>query len=259
MVINFWTPFSGGDSRPMQFIVDKYNKSQNKAVVNFKVFLWEDYYKNLKENINKKAMVDIAVVHGSKLPEFTVKNQLSPLKELAKKAKIDFDEFTEDTKKLIKFDNDYYAIPIDTHLLLTYFNKKFIKNAGLLDNKNNLKEPANEKELLVFFKKDQKESPKDIEAFGQPIDNIFPFWLWYSFYNQMENDGYIKGNKALFKNEQALKALKLLTTLRDKGIYDKFITDKQGYNLFKYKRSALFMQEFGQLGILNKIKNLISQ
>lgn len=206
MIINYWAPFSGGDSRPMQFIVDKYNNSQNKVIVNFKVFLWADYYKNLKENINKKDTVDIAIVHGSKLPEFTEKGQLFPLKELAKKAKIDFNEFTEDTKDMIKFNDDYYAIPIDTHLLITYFNKKLIKDANLLDEHDNLKEPANEKELVEFFKKIKKTLPKDMEALGQPIDNVFPFWLWYSFYNQMENNGYIKDNKALFNNPPGTKS-----------------------------------------------------
>lgn len=241
IMINYWTLFSGGDSRPMQFIVDKYNESQDKVVVNFKVILWAQYHKELKENIAKKNHIDLAIIPGSKLSEFIVKDQLTPLKDLAKEINIDWNSFTKDTKDLIKFDNDYYAIPIDTHLLLTYYNKTLLKLSSLVDEKGQLKEPTNQNELLSFFKKIKATIPKDLKALGQPIDNVFPFWLWYSFYNQInDNPGYIKDKKVLFNNDKALKALKLLTTLRDQGIYNELITDNQAYNLFKFNKSAIF-------------------
>jgi multiple sugar transport system substrate-binding protein len=241
IVINYWTLFSGGDSRPMQFIVDKYNESQDKVIVNLKVILWAEYHKKLKENINKKDHIDLAIIQGSKLSEFIVENELTPLKEIGKKININWDEFTDDTKNLIEFKNNYYAIPIDTHLLLTYYNKAFLKKASLLDNKDNLKEPKNKEELIDFFKNLKASIPKGVVALGQPIDNVFPFWLWFSFYNQIQNnEGYIKDNKVLFNNPNGLKALELLTSLRDNEIYNEFITDNQAYNLFKYNKSAIF-------------------
>lgn len=231
IVLNYWTPFSGGDARPMQFIVDKFNKSQNKIVVNMKVIKWADYYSGFDKYINTPNSPNIAIAHASKLSELISKKQILNLSSFSNSLPINWDRLHPLALENVKFGNDYFAVPIDIHLLLTYYNKKYVQNFNQIKN---------EKNFIEYFRQLKNTLPKEITPLGQPIDNVFPFWLWLTFYNQQNGGGeYIKNNKAGFNNEAGLKALEFLTTLRDNGIYSKPINDEQGYNMFKYNKSAL--------------------
>ncbi|MEA3383489.1 MAG: extracellular solute-binding protein [Campylobacterota bacterium] len=224
--LEYWTPFTGGDARPMQFIVDKFNSSQDEIVVNMKVIEWAKYYPLLLKSINTKKSPDVAIVHASKLSEFISSNLLKELKD------IKTEQFTKKTINSVRFNSKLYGVPIDTHLLLAYYNKEYIDK---LENK------MSENEFIEFFKTLQTKLPKDVVALGQPIDNVFPFWIWYTFYNQIDGGGkYIENNKAVFNNKAGLKALNFLVKLRDEGIYKKQINDTQGYNMFKYGKSSVF-------------------
>ncbi len=228
IVIEYWTPFTGGDARPMQFIVDKFNAEQNDIVVNMKVINWADYYPILIESIKNNTSPDVAVVHGSRLAELISQNQLEEIENIEER------EFTPNTIKSVVFDGKYYGIPIDTHLLMTYYNKKYIKDSSVLTKK------MSPEQFVNFFSNLKNNLPKDITSLGQPIDNVYPFWIWYTFYNQIDSGGkYIENNKAAFNNSEALKALNFLIKLRDSGIYSKYINDSQSYNMFKYQKSAV--------------------
>ena len=159
---------------------------------------------------------------------------------LVKKTQLQWNEFVPQTVNAVKFNDSYYAIPIDTHLLLTYYNKKYLENMDLLDENAHLKIGTSEKDFIAFFTQLKKNLPKDVKALGEPIDNILPFWIWFSLYNQIEGASeYIKDNKAAFNNKAALRVLEFLVTLRDEKIYSDYINDAQAYNMFKYNKSAI--------------------
>jgi len=242
VVVDYWTPFSGGDARPMQFIVDKFNASQDEIVVNMSVIEWAKYYPKLTNAINAKTPPDIAIVHSSKLSEFVVMGALNPIENYETSKNIDWSDFIESVLDDISFGDLHYAVPIDRWLLLTYYNKKYLSDAGLLKENGDLKIKDGKDGVVEFFKILKDSIPKGIVGLGQPIDNVFPFWIWFSLYNQIEGGGgYIKHNQVAFDNESALKALEFLVELRDSGIYSNQINDLQGYNMFKYQKSAVML------------------
>jgi multiple sugar transport system substrate-binding protein len=257
VLLEYWTPFTGGDARPMQFIVNKFNNSQDEIIVNMKVITWAEYYDKLELSVKSNKSPDIAIVHASKLAELIADNQLTNITKATQTISLDWSEFSKNSLSAVTFNNNYYAIPIDTHLLLTFYNKKYLKEAKLLDQNENLKIDSNEKGVLDFFHTLKQKLPQNVQAFGQPINNIYPFWIWFSLYNQIQNGGeYIVNNKAAFNNEAGLKALNFLVQLREEKIYSSFINDEQSYNMFKYNKSAILLTGSWATWNFEQINNL---
>ncbi len=226
----------------MQFIVDKFNASQQETTVTMHVIEWAKYYPKLLEALAAGTPPDIAIVHASKLAQFKSLDGLVNLSSFDKEVAFEWEDFSPWIREAVTFDKNYYAVALDRYLLMTYYNKRYLKEVGLLDANGTLKAPIGEAQTLRFFHKIKTYLPSKITALGQPIDNVFPFWIWYSLYHQIEGGGaYIEDNKAAFNNASALKALQFLTRLRDEGIYAKPINDIQGYNMFKFEKSAVML------------------
>ena len=240
--LNYWTPFTGGDARPMQFIIDKFNKSQTNITVTMKVLEWGDvYYNTLSSSIGTKNSPDISIVHGSKIAEFVSGDKLIPIDEIMIPEKIKWDNFTDISLSNAKYKNKYYGIPIDNYVLMMFYNKKYLKSSGVLDKNGKLQIKNGGDNLIELFINIKKNLQEDVVVLGQPIDNVFPFWIWFTLYFQTGNHAYIENNQVSFNNKDGLKALEFLVKLRDSKIYSKYINDTQGYNMFKYQKSAIFI------------------
>ncbi|MGO4276472.1 extracellular solute-binding protein, partial [Paenibacillus sp. TAF58] len=109
------------------------------------------------------------------------------------------------------------GIPLDTHLEVMYYNKTWLKQAGLLDEKEKPILANGEEGFIQFLQKIRASVPEHISPLAEPNVRIDSFWLWYSFYNQMSMDGgrfYTDdGKAAAIDNPSALQSLKFVNSL----------------------------------------------
>lgn len=232
--LKYWVLFSGGDARPMQLMVDKFNASHHHINVTMKIIKWADYYPTLNKNLHTKNAPDIAIVHASLLPWYVHQNALADLNSY----EMPWKNFSPRLRQAIQFDNNYYALPLDMHPQVFYFNKKYLAQAHLLDKNGNPIIGNGIEGFVEFLQKLQQSLPSDVVPFSTPNSNVLNWWIWYSLYSQQENGGYLVNNKAAINNKAGKKAFEFFYKMREAKVWNQDIHDEKGYNLFKFNKAA---------------------
>jgi len=138
--IRMWTLLSGGDGARMQAMVNAFNSSQRAVRVVSTTLKWgEPFYTKLITSSVVGAGPEIATVHLSRLPNLAGGGVLRPITdaELAAAGLEASDYFPRQWNKS-RHKGATYAIPLDMHPLVLYYNKNLLKQAGLLDGSGRL-------------------------------------------------------------------------------------------------------------------------
>jgi len=216
--ITFWSPFSGGDGQFMAELVQQYNL-ENKDHVKVEQINNNsgDYYSKLSTAIVTEEAPDIAIVHSAKYSQYVPAEFLTDLNDLAQEAGVDWNAFNSTILKSTVADRKHYGIPLDTHLEVMYYNKTLLKQAGLLDDHDKPILANGEEGFRQFLRQIRAHVPPSVTPLAEPSVRIDSFWLWYSFYNQMNMDGgrfYADDSQtAGIDNPAALQSLSFVNSL----------------------------------------------
>ncbi len=144
--VRMWTLLSGGDGARMQALVRDFNASQRDVRVVSTTLKWgEPFYTKLITASVAGAGPDVATVHLSRLVNLAGGGVLRPISgaELAAAGLQGADYLPRQWAKSHYQDthhgNQLWAIPLDMHPLVLYYNKTLAGKAGLLDAQGRLK------------------------------------------------------------------------------------------------------------------------
>ncbi|WP_419874502.1 ABC transporter substrate-binding protein [Candidatus Pristimantibacillus sp. PTI5] len=255
--LEFWTPFSGGDNQFMTEMVNRFNK-ENKEIevvqVNSRL---DDYYSRLKTAIMSGNAPDLAILHQTSLQQFVQNGYIEKLTEPAKQINLDWTGFNKNILDSTMYDGHSYAVPLDTHALVMYYNKSFLRQAGLLDADGNPLMSAGADGFAAFLQKLKASIPPNIAPMAQPSTRIDSVWLWWSLYNQINGGGTFyneQGTEAVFNNPKALKALTFVDQLYKKQLIPPNIND--AFKLFYDGEAAVLITGMWGTGAFEKATNL---
>ncbi|UUZ92408.1 ABC transporter substrate-binding protein [Paenibacillus sp. P25] len=182
----FWTLFSGGDGDFMQQMIDSFNKANPNIQVKNVKLEWGEYYTKLMTGVASGNGPDIGVSHASKLPELIKQGVVSELDPVAKTENLDWSSFNQNILNSTVMNGKHYAIPIDTHPFIFFYNKKMLKQANLLDASG---KPVMEQSAQGFvdFALKLKASLQNSQqmAFAFPSKGDDPYRLWWALYHQL--------------------------------------------------------------------------
>lgn len=216
--ITFWSPFSGGDGQFMAELIQQYNNENEDHVKIDQINNNSgDYYTKLSTAIVTEEAPDIAIVHSAKYSQYAPAGFLTDLNELADEAGVNWEDFNPTILKSTVTDQKHLGIPLDTHLEVMYYNKSLLEQAGLLDEKEKPVLTGGEAGFLQFLQKIRANVPESVTPLAAPNVRIDSFWMWFSFYNQMNQDGgrfYSNdGKAAAIDNPSALRSLQFVNSL----------------------------------------------
>lgn len=179
-----WDLFSGGDGDFMKQMIDEYNKSQSEVEVETVTLEWAEYYTKLVTAVAAGKGPDIGISHTSKLPEIVDQGLATELDPLADSINLDWGTFNQNILDATIFEGQHYAVPIDTHPIVFYYNKKHLDAAGLLDDEG---KPIMENTAQGFidFMSKIKANAADVTTFAFPTAGDDPFRLWWALYHQL--------------------------------------------------------------------------
>ncbi|CDO03470.1 maltose-binding periplasmic proteins/domains [Oceanobacillus picturae] len=183
--IVMWNLFAGGDAAYMQEIVDKYNNSQDTYFINNVQQEYEEYYTKLLTSLGAGKGPDIAVSHAHTLPELVNLDVVEKLDSLAEEVGIDWSEYNKNILESTMFDNQHYAIPIDTHPHIFYINNELVGEAGLLNDDGTLKMDKTPSGYREFFNTLKNELPEGKFPFAFVTAGVDSFRHWWSYYSQL--------------------------------------------------------------------------
>ncbi len=134
--IVWWDFLSGGDGVRMKSMLDEFNKEhEGKVHIDATTLEWGvPFYTKVQTSAAIGQGPDVMTYHESRMPLGISEGVLSPLSpdELAA-AGIKASDFGDANWKAAQGpDGKQYAVPLDIHSIILYYNKDMLKKAGLL-------------------------------------------------------------------------------------------------------------------------------
>lgn len=241
--LSYWNLLGGGDGVRMQAMEQAYQKQHPNVALNAVVLAWGNpYYTKLSLATLGDRPPDVAISHLTRATILARAGLLEPLNE-AELAPYGLTggHFTPAAWAKAHTDGTLYAIPLDTHPFVMYYNTDICKKAGLLNGNGSLKSlngPAVLTQALTAAK-------KVTGAYGAVVSiNSDPATQWRFFstlYYQMGGSVLADdGQKIVLDGTKAEKVLSFIQNLTVKqklmptsvdyaGAITTFATGKAGF------------------------------
>ncbi|MFC0471772.1 ABC transporter substrate-binding protein [Halalkalibacter kiskunsagensis] len=179
----FWDLFSGNDGEVMTEIVKEFNEEHPGIEVEKITQEWGEYYTKLTTSVLGNQAPDLGVSHATRITQLNKQGVIQSMNDEVEKSGINFNELSENAVNATIVDGEHYAVPLDYHALLLFYNKKVLDEMGLL-NENGEPEFNNYDEFVNLLL-EVKEKDPNITPLAMTGQGTHPFRLWYSFYKQL--------------------------------------------------------------------------
>jgi len=123
----------------IQILTNKYNAENDRGITISRLggAEWGSYYDALNTSFAGGNPPDIAVMHGSNLPDYTSRNLIQPIGEYFGEYDISAQDWTDPAHDSVAVDGDYYGVAFDLHANLFHVNVDLFREAGLVDENDN--------------------------------------------------------------------------------------------------------------------------
>ncbi len=215
----YWNLFGGGDGVRMVQMQDDFQKAHPEINLEAITLAWgEPYYTKLAMAAAGGRPPDVAISHMTRMPPFAQGDLLDPF-DLNALAKYDItaSDFLAPIWQRGHINGQLYAVPLDTHPFVMYYNTEIAKKAGLLDASGNLL-PINGPDAFInALKKAQQVTGGYGLAFA--INGDVTNWrVFYSLYSQLGGQVLSPDGKQLvIDDNKALQALSFMDDLTQKS------------------------------------------
>jgi multiple sugar transport system substrate-binding protein len=136
----FWHLFGGGDGENMAAMVKDFQKSSHRTVESTLLSWGNPYYTKLALAASSGRPPDVAITHLSRLPLLAEAGLLESVDEAGMTdAGITEDKFTPAAWSKATVGGTTYAVPLDTHPFVLFYNLDLARKAGLLASGDTLK------------------------------------------------------------------------------------------------------------------------
>lgn len=253
----FWSLFSGGDGTFMDQIISDYNAGSPKMGVQSIMLVWDDYYTKLQTAVAAGKGPDIGISHVSKLPELVNEGSVIALNDYLDQLDVDLSSlFSQNSLDSVTFDGDIYAIPLDTHAEIMYFNKDILMEAGVELNENGQLDIGSTDDFYAVLDKIKAVIPEGSSALSLTNSGDDPYRLWWASYYQMGGKALVSddGSQVTMDKEIAVKAAEFVKSLYDKGYILEGIDDHQAF--FQSGKAGLLFAGTWATGALESTENL---
>lgn len=235
--IKFWTLFTGGDGAFFDAMISAYNASQSDVVLKNDTVKYTDYYTKLTAALAAKTAPDVVICHASQLVNYVPNKVFVPLDSYIKKTGVNLSDFEAAPLAGCTFNGKIYALPLDVHPLIMYYNKDLLKQVGID------KAPATYAEVLAAAKLVQQKT----NAIGIACDDTTATYKAYTFTRVFMS--YLKqqgltilsadNKKANFNNEAGYKAYQLICDMVNKdGVTPEGLDYDSSVAAFKLGKAA---------------------
>ena len=226
----FWSLFSGGEGGYMEKLVEEYNATNPKMTVRNVMLDWGEYYTKLMTGVSVGKGPDIGISHIAKLPELYDQGVVVAMDDYAKEAGFDWTQVNQNTLSAATIDGHIYAVPLDTHPMVCFYNKDLLTQAGVLKDGEALTLPQNADEFFTFMKDLKAKMPEGTHAMAFPSAGDDPFRLFWALYYQMNGAPIITSDLEIkIEKDKTVAALDYMKKFYDEGIIPTNLEDYVSY------------------------------
>lgn len=211
--LTFGNPITGADGAHMRRLVKNFNEEyKGKIEISESYVTEKSFYENLELTIPMNRAPEVVLVHSYKVAAYANRDLLLPLNDALETSGVEIsrEDYLANVYDACVFESKQYAIPLDIHTTLLYYNKDLLQ-------KYNLSVPTNRQELLNACSKMPNTTAG---GWGLPLSIEWPSEYIYAtaFYQNGGVDFDAEGNPG-FKSEAGEKALKSISDIIHKYKY----------------------------------------
>jgi multiple sugar transport system substrate-binding protein len=212
--VTFWNLFGGGDGARMVEMEQAFQQQHPDVDLRAVTLAWgAPYYTKVAMATVGGVPPDVAITHLSRMTTYAAANLLEPidLSALASNG-VTPQDFLPAVWERAQYQGINYAIPLDTHPFVMYYNTDICKKAGLLDARGNLKPLQGPIDIIDAFKRAQQASG----AYGLalPVQDVTVWRLFCALYGQLGGSVLSPDGKSYVLDDTlAEQALNFMTDL----------------------------------------------
>lgn len=253
----FWSLFSGGDGGFMDEIIADYNSKGPSREVQSIMLVWADYYTKLQTAVAAGKGPDIGVSHVSKLPELVDQGVVEPIDSYLEQMGFDMSSvYASNSIDSVTFDGQIYAIPLDTHAEILYYNTDILERAGVALNADGQLDINSWDEFKAIMDQCKAVLEDGETTLSMTNAGDDPYRIWWATYFQMGGTPLVNddGTEVTLDMDIAKKAAETVKSLFEDGYIIEGIDDHQ--QLFQSGKAAFATCGTWATGAFEKTENL---
>ena len=260
-VVTFWNLFGGGDGVRLQTMLDAYKAKYGAASLTASTFAWGDpyYTKVTLATVGDKAP-NVAVAHLTRMQNLAEADLLTPITdEMLASVGLAASDFNQNAWKNQQRDGKNYAIPLDTHPLVLFYNVDVCQKAGLLASDGTLTPIQGVEQWEAALTAAQKTTGASALGLANVSEYATPWRMFQTLYSQMEGSTPFLGDsgRTLTVNEDlARKTLDYIGRMSAKGWVPKAADYGGAETLMFTGKAAFFIQGEWELTTAQAVKDL---
>jgi multiple sugar transport system substrate-binding protein len=227
--LDYWNLFGGGDGVRMEAMEDGFRKTHPEIGLTAVTLAWGNpYYTKLSLATLGKKPPDVAVAHLTRMKTLVgagLVEELTP--DRLATVGITADKIAQRPWQAGLVDGKIYAIPLDTHPFVMFYNTEVCKKAGLLDG-GTLAPMDSPQAFMAALQKAKKVTGKAGGVLAITNETATPWRFFQSLYSQLGGQMLAdEGTKVVIDDDKAMKVLEFMQGLTAKNLAPKRL-DYQG-------------------------------
>ena len=211
----WWDFLGGGDGARMKQLIADFNKENaDKIEIKATTLEWGvPFYTKVQTSVAVGEAPDVMTYHASRIPLAVKQGLLQQITADDFKAmKLGQTDYAAATWDAVTSDGKQYAVPLDTHPIVLYYNKDILAKAGLLDDKGKPKGLDGADNFMAALGKAKAAGAKFGIA-GVTADGNFMYRTIYSLMCQQGGELFTNGK--FLDGDNPAKMAKALATIAD--------------------------------------------
>ncbi|SFB77202.1 extracellular solute-binding protein [Tropicimonas isoalkanivorans] len=211
----WWDFLSGGDGVRMKSLIEDFNAAhEGEIAIDATTLEWGvPFYSKVQTSVAVGEAPDIMTYHASRIPLAVSQGVIQPITDADwEQMGLSQEDFAEATWNAVTVDGKQYAVPLDTHPIVLYYNRELLKKAGRLNEDGTpmgLDSREGFEETLAALKDAGVEYPLG----SVTADGNFMYRTIYSFMGQQ--DGELLTDGEFLAGDNAEKLQNALTVLQE--------------------------------------------
>lgn len=246
----FWNGFTGGDGPLMKDLVTTFNSETDNIDVKMNVLEWADYYTKVPQAVSSGSGPDVGIMHINQLATNAARSVILPLDDVVQALGLREDDFAPIVWNGGEYNDKRYGIPLDTHPLGFYYNKKVMEQGGLDPDSP----PRTEDEYMSAL--------EDLKAKGIQGHWVSPFLFLGGLQFQTllwQNGGELyseDGTEARFNSDAGVAGMTWMVDLVKNGYSPKNVGQDADTIAFQNSKNAFNWNGIWMINAFKEIKGL---
>ena len=243
--VSYWNLFGGGDGVRMQDMEQGFEKTHPNIGLQAVTLAWGNpYYTKLSLATLGHKPPNVAVSHLTRMKTLQAADLLQEYNpaDLARFG-MTADKFNQRAWNTALVDGKIYAIPLDTHPFVCFYNTDVCKKAGLLDSSGRLKPLDNEQKFTDALARAKKVTGKYGATIAVVNETSTPWRIFQSLYSQLGGQVLAdQGTKVVIDDAHAMKVLNFLSDLNKSGLMPGKFDYQGAIALFSNNQAGFYFQ-----------------